>query len=98
MKMKFDVEFQLVVVTTETHRVAFRWNQWWGEARISVDDIETIRERHPFGMKRTRRYEVSVGESEVHRVLIEKRKPTLSGGVRQQNFRAFVDDDLVGEF
>lgn len=96
--MKVDVSFEFEVGESEKHLVDFTWGQWWGDARISVDGREVLRERHPFGLKTVKRYEVTVGESETHEVVIEKTRPLLVAGFRKQAFRAFVDDVQVGEY
>jgi hypothetical protein len=64
---------------------------------ITVDGREALRERHPLGMQRRRRYEVTVGEHERHRVVVEKTKPRALGGVRANSFRVLVDDQLAAE-
>jgi hypothetical protein len=53
--MGLDVEFEFEVGESERHRVAFHWRQVWGYARITVDGVEALREKHPFGYKTTRR-------------------------------------------
>lgn len=93
-----DVDFAFKVGVSEIHQVAFHWDSGWAKAVISVDDIEVLSEKHPFGVKTIRRYETQVGESEVHLVTIVKRKPRLYGGLRKQSFQAYVDDVLVGEY
>jgi hypothetical protein len=98
MDTKWDVDFAFEVGTSERHNVTFHWRLGPGEATISVDGAEVLRERHPFGMKSTRQYKVAVGRAEIHSVVVEKRKPAAWGGVRKQAFRAFVDGELVGEF
>jgi hypothetical protein len=95
---KWDVEFEFDVGSSEKHHVSFAWGQAWGEASVNVDGREVLREKHPFGIKKIRRYEVPVGDSEVHSVVIEKQKPVLAGGVRKQTFRVLVDGDLLGEY
>jgi hypothetical protein len=39
----------------------------------------------------------SVGNSEVHSVLIENQKPVTYGGVRKHTLRVFIDEVLLGE-
>ena len=97
MKTNYDYEFE--VGTTEKHRVAFHWGQWWGLATITVDGAEVHHERHNFSLGTlTRVYEASVGVSESHAVRIEKTRPRFFAGLRTHTFKAFVDGELVGEF
>jgi hypothetical protein len=63
----------------------------WGKFVVLVDGVPAVRERYLFGFKRARRYEVSVGRSEVHRLLIEKCTIPFSGSVLPQTFEFFVD-------
>jgi hypothetical protein len=93
-----DVDFTLQVGRSEAHQVAFHWDSWHAIAVITVDGKEVLREKHPFAVKTIRRYEASVGESEVHSFVVVKRKPLMYGGLRKQSFQAFVDDELVGEY
>src|ERR1700753_4055586 len=97
MKTKWDVDFSFRVGNVEVHSIDFHWAQGPAEAVVNVDGVETLRERHPFGMKSLRRYELTVGRDEIHTVLIEKRKPFAWGGVRQQTFRVYVDGQLSAE-
>jgi len=46
----------------------------------------------------TRRFEFSVGEIEVHTVVIEKTCKRLLGGARKQKCQALVDGELIGEY
>lgn len=80
----------------EKHFVEFRWSQVLGLARIWVDGREVLRERHNFSLHRTRRYKVTVGDVEIHSVVIEKTRPLWFAGFRRQGCRAFVDGDRVG--
>jgi len=97
---KLDVDFAFDVGESEHHHVAFHWGSFWGVARVSVDGIEVLRDRHTFGTRTeiVRKYEVSVGTTEVHNVVIEKTKRSVVGGFRKSSFRAFVDDKVVGEY
>jgi hypothetical protein len=92
-----DVDFTLPVGQSERHEVGFTWRQGWAEAVMTVDGAEVLRERHPWGMRTVRRYQVSVGTSERHTVTVEKRKPWAWGGVRKNSFRVFVDGQVAGE-
>jgi hypothetical protein len=85
------------VGASERHVVAFQWRQGPAEMIITVDGVEALRERRPFGVRRTRQYEVTVGQRERHRVIVEKTKPPAYGGVRQNSFRVLVDDQLAAE-
>jgi hypothetical protein len=96
--VKVDLDFDFVVGREETHTVSFHWRQFWGVADVEVDGTSVYHERHPFGMKVTRRYEFSVGRLEVHSVLIEKTRPLVAGGIRKQAVKVFVDQELVGEY
>jgi hypothetical protein len=98
-KMILGADFTFDIGVTEKHHVRFRWGQWWGLARITVDGLEVLRERHNFGPS-IRRYEVSVGESEVHSVVIEKVRPfnDIFAGFSKMTFRLIVDGDLVAEY
>lgn len=46
-------------------------------------------------MKMVRRWELSVGEHELHEVAIEKERHIPYSGFRKQTIRAYVDGHLV---
>jgi hypothetical protein len=94
--MHYDFDFE--VGSLEKHLVGFHWGQWWGWAIIKVDGVEVDRERHNFGASLTRNYEVSVGAAELHAVRIEKTRKRFFSGYRRQTFKAFVDEELIGEY
>jgi hypothetical protein len=98
--MGLDIDFAFDVGDTEKHRVGFHWGQLFGRIRITVDFIEVMHKNQAITLrsKTTRRFELSVGEDEVHDVLIEKIRPRFLGGARKQKCRAFVDGELVGEY
>jgi hypothetical protein len=98
--MGLNIDFTFDVGATEKHRVGFHWGQLFGKVRITVDSVEVIQQNRPvsLGPSATRKFEFSVGEAEVHEVLIEKISPRFLGGARKQRCRAFVDGELVGEY
>ncbi len=79
----------------ERHVVDLHWDQVWGKFTISVDGVPAVGERHLFGFKRARRYEVSVGRGEVHRVAIEKSKILFTGRLVPETLEFFVDGSPV---
>jgi hypothetical protein len=98
--MGLDIDFAFDVGEEEKHRVAFHWGQLFGRVRITVDFMKVLEENHAvsLGSSATRKFEFSVGETEVHEVLIEKTRKRFLGGARKQACRAYVDGELVGEY
>jgi hypothetical protein len=99
--MGLDIDFAFDVGEQEKHRVAFHWGQLFGRARITVDFMKVMEENQAVrlrGTKATRKFEFSVGDAEVHEVLIEKTRKRFLGGARKQACRAFVDGELIGEY
>jgi hypothetical protein len=98
--MGLDIDFAFDVGEEEKHRVAFHWGQLFGRVRITVDFMKVLEENHAvrLGSSATRKFEFSVGETEVHAVRIEKTRKRVLGGARKQTCRAFVDEELVGEY
>jgi hypothetical protein len=94
---KWDVRYQVEIGTEEQHVLDVSWDQVWGLMSIRVDGNDVVRRRHLVGFRRLRRYEFSVGEGEVHNVVVEKRKTLLVGGVRHQSVEVFVDGEKVDE-
>jgi hypothetical protein len=98
MTVTWVVDFEIEVGVSEKHRVGFHWNQFWGVVRIDVDSIQVLRKLSFIARQASRRYEVSVGSSEVHKVVVERTKTPLYGSLEQQAFRVFVDDRFVGDY
>ena len=98
--MGLDIDFAFEVGDQETHRVAFHWGQLFGRVLVTVDDVEVVQHNRAInlGSGATRKFEFSVGQNEVHAVVIEKTSPRFLGGARKQKCRAFVDGELVGEY
>ena len=68
----------------------------WGEVRVTVDGVDALSQSDPhLSLKRTRRYELTIGEDEPHAVVIEKRRPRILGGARPSTYRVFVDGQLI---
>ena len=98
--MGLDIDFTFEVGEHERHEVSFHWGQLFGKVRISVDGAEVVQNTTPvnFRSTRLRTFELSVGASEVHRVVIKKTRKKFLGGARKQKCRAFVDGELIGEY
>jgi len=94
---RYDVDVSFDVGSAERHHVSFHWDAKWGTAIVQVDGQVALRERHLLGIRKFRRYELSVGEAEQHSVVIEKRKPlaALDGSWRHQSFVILVDGFAV---
>lgn len=98
MKTKWHRDFGFDVGDSERHRVEVYWSQWLGDAEIRVDGRQALRNRRLFGLRRTRRYQLEVGDTEIHSVTVEKQRRAVLGGFRNQSFLAAVDGQVVGEF
>jgi hypothetical protein len=98
--MGLDIDFAFEVGEEEKHRVEFHWGQLFGRVRVTVDDVEVVQHNRPQMLRSSARREFafSVGQDEVHAVVIEKISHRFLGGARKQKCRAFVDGELVGEY
>ncbi len=92
------LEFQFEVGEQERHEVGFRFNRSLGPLTISVDDVPVIKKFKVFSASTTERYELSVGETERHEVVIEKTRQGFLGGFQPQHCVAYVDDKEVGRY
>jgi hypothetical protein len=92
------LDFEFEVGESERHNVAFKFDQLWGPLKISVDGKPVIKKLGMFSLKRTGRYEFSVGSSEPHEVRIEKTRKALMGGFQAQECVAYVDGHEVGRY
>jgi hypothetical protein len=92
------LDFEFEVGESERHNVAFQFDQMWGPLKISVDGKRIIRKLGMFSLRRTSRYEFSVGSSEPHEVRIEKTRKALVGGFQAQECVAYVDGQETGRY
>jgi hypothetical protein len=92
------LDFEFEVGEVERHNVAFQFDQLWGPLKISVDGKQVVRKLGMFSLRRTNRYEFSVGSSEPHQVRIDKTRKTLVGGFQAQECVTFVDGQEVGRY
>ncbi len=92
------LEFEFEVGESERHNVAFRFDQLLGPLEISVDGKPVIKKFEMFSLRRTGRYEFSVGSSEPHEVRIEKTRKALMGGFQAQECVTYVDGQKTGRY
>jgi hypothetical protein len=92
------LDFEFVVGEAERHNVAFQFDQLWGPLKISVDGKRVVRKLGIFSLRRTNRYEFSVGSSEPHQVRIDRTRKALVGGFQSQECVTFVDGHEVGRY
>lgn len=98
--MGLDIDFALDVGKEEKHRVAFHWGQVFGRVRITVDDVQVVEKNQAISLRspRTKKFEFSVGQAEVHDVVIEKTRRRILGGARRQQCRVVVDGEVVAQY
>jgi hypothetical protein len=91
MQMNFEVG------VTERHQVRFSFNKFWGNLRITVDDVDVVRTVRLASIDLVKRYDFVVGTNEQHQVRIEKHRQRVLAGFRPQPVYAYVDGQLVAE-
>ncbi|MFI6265285.1 hypothetical protein [Micromonospora sp. NPDC051006] len=91
--MKFSFE----VGVEERHQVTFSFDKVWGGLSITVDGQPVHRELRVLSVELVKRYQFTVGVQERHDVLIEKERKLMFAGFRPQQYRAYVDGQLVAE-
>jgi hypothetical protein len=87
--------FSFEVGERERHRVGFYFNQMWGNVKITVDDRVIQTDFKLFSFNLVKRYDLVVGDDEVHDVVIEHERKLLFAGLRPYKYRAYVDGKLV---
>ena len=85
------------VGVTEPHQVGFSFNKFWGNLRITVDDVDVVRTVRLASIDLVKRYDFVVGTNEQHQVRIEKHRQRVLAGFRPQPVYADVDGQLVAE-
>lgn len=91
MQLRFEVG------RDERHVVVFRFNKFWGNLSITVDDAIVVRDFRLVSVKLTKSYTFTVGVHERHAVRIDKTRAVAFAGLRPQPVNAYVDGILVAE-
>ena len=90
-----SMQFSFNVGVNEKHRVDFSFDQFMGNVDILVDGQSAIKDFRMFSLSLTKRYEFTVGVEEQHAVVIEKKRKLFLAGLRPQQYRIFIDGQLV---
>ena len=88
---KRDLGFEFAVGTLEQHQVEFSWSGSWSMTWLHVDGVAVLRKFQPFRINT--KYQVAVGSSEVHTVVVQKTH-VIQGLL---HFGIYVDDEVVWE-
>jgi hypothetical protein len=89
------MQFSFTVGINEQHRVDFSFDQVVGNLEIKVDGQTAVKDFRFASLKVTKRYELTVGANEKHHVAIDKIRKLFFGGLRPQQYRIFIDGQLV---
>ena len=89
------MQFSFIVGAQEKHQVDFSFDQFIGNLEIRIDGQPAIKDFRMFSLSLTKRYEFIVGVDERHQVAIEKKRKLFLAGFRPQQYRIFVDGQLV---
>lgn len=89
------MNFSFTVGINEQHRVDFSFDQFIGNLEIKVDGQTAIKDFRIASLKLTKRYDFIVGVNEKHNVVIEKKRKLFLAGLRPQQYRVFIDGQLV---
>lgn len=84
-----------MVGVNEPHQVDFSFDQFIGNLEIKVDGQTAVKDFRIASLRLTKRYELTVGVNEKHHVAIEKRRKLFLAGMRPQQYRVFVEGQLV---
>ena len=89
------MRFSFMVGVNEKHQIDFSFDQTWGNLEIRVDGQPAVKDFRMLSLSLTKRYEFTVGENEHHHIAIEKKRKLFLAGVRPQQYRIFIDGQLV---
>lgn len=89
------MQFSFRVGMQEQHQVDFSFDQFVGNLEIRVDGQPLVKDFRMLSLKLTKRYEFMVGITEHHHIMIEKKRKLFLAGLRQQQYRIFIDGQLV---
>ena len=89
------MQFSFMVGVQEKHQVDFSFDQFMGNLEIRVDGQPAVKDFRMLSLRLTKRYEFSVGVNEKHHISIEKKRKLFLAGLRPQQYRIFIDENLV---
>lgn len=89
------MQFSFMVGVNEKHQVDFSFDQFIGNLEIRIDGQPAVKDFRMLSLSLTKRYEFTVGEHEKHQVAIEKKRKLFLAGLRPQQYRVFIDGNLV---
>lgn len=89
------MRFSFRVGVSEPHQVDFSFDQFLGNLEIRVDGQPLVKDFRMLSLKLTKRYEFEVGTQERHQIVIEKKRKLFLAGLRPQQYRVFIDGQLV---
>jgi hypothetical protein len=95
--MALGAERTLTISETDQHELEVRWDQVWSRFNVSVDGSMAPSSVELLSLSKTKRWSLRGSEAEVHDVLIEKHRPLAAAAGHKQDFKVFVDAELVGE-
>jgi hypothetical protein len=89
------MKFSFQVGTQEQHQIDFSFDQFAGNLEIRIDGLPLVKDFRMLSLRLTKRYEFTVGSSELHQIAIEKKRKLLLAGFRPQRYRIFIDGQLA---
>jgi hypothetical protein len=89
------MQFSFIVGVREQHQVDFSFDQFIGNLEIRVDGHPVVKDFRMFSLSLTKRYEFTVGQTEQHHVVIEKRRKLFLAGLRPMKYHILIDGRLV---
>jgi len=89
------MQFSFMVGVQEKHQVDFSFDQFMGNLEIRIDGQPVVKDFRMLSLRLTKRYEFSVGVNEKHHISIEKKRKLFLAGLRPQQYRIFIDENLV---
>ena len=89
------MKFSFLVGVQEQHQIDFSFDQFIGNLEIRVDGQPLVKDFRMLSLKLTKRYEFTVGTQEQHQIAIEKKRKLILAGFRTQQYRIFIDGQLV---
>lgn len=91
------MNFSFEVGEKEKHLINFHRNSFWGNVHIKVDGQKVYQSFESFSVHLKANYNIKIGIHEEHDIKIIKTRPLLFAGFRHQQYRIFVDGNLINE-
>lgn len=86
------------VGVSEKHSVEFNYSKMTGGTKILIDGKIADKSMKPITFDLDEVYEYKIGEKEINKVKIERRRKLFGAVLRKDDYKIYVNDELIDSF